>query len=58
MAVYPKQVPHNSRLWPEALRYAVAWLLVVAALFYAMHRYFEYRERELDRRIERMYTDH
>lgn len=37
-----------------ALRYWLVWALVVAALFYAMHRYFEYRNCELDKRLEQL----
>lgn len=37
-----------------SLRYWLAWALVVAALFYAMHRYFEYRNGELDKRLEQL----
>lgn len=36
------------------LRYWLVWALVVAALFYAMHRYFEYRNGELDKRLEQL----
>jgi len=38
----------------ETLRHWLVWLLLVLAVFYGMHRYFEYRERELDKRIEQM----
>ncbi|MBK9016242.1 MAG: hypothetical protein IPM82_20450 [Saprospiraceae bacterium] len=47
----------NSKLKSHnrpALRYWLAWALVVAALFYAMHRYFEYRNSELDKRLEQL----
>jgi hypothetical protein len=36
------------------LRYWLPWLLVIIALAYGMHRYFEYRNKELDKRIERL----
>ena len=37
-----------------ALRYWLFWGLFLAGLAFAMHRYFEYRNQELDRRIERL----
>ena len=39
--------------WP-AIRFWLAWVLLVAVLFYGMHRYFEYRNRELDKRLEQL----
>ncbi|MEK7254018.1 MAG: hypothetical protein AAB316_04685 [Bacteroidota bacterium] len=38
----------------EALRYWLVWAAVIAALAYGIHRYFEYRNAELDKRIERL----
>lgn len=42
----------------EALLHAVVWLLLVVAVFYGMHRYFEYRDDMLDKRLERLHTNH
>lgn len=36
------------------LRYWLPWLLLIAALAYGTHRYFEYRTAELDKRIEKL----
>ena len=36
------------------LRYWLVWGLLVAALAYGMHRYFEYRNGGLDRRNEQL----
>ena len=52
-----RNLHHPSFPAKEALLHGLVWLLLVLAVFYAMHRYFEYRQRELDRRIEQMYTD-
>ena len=38
----------------EELLQWLVWLLLVVGLFYGMHRYFEYRERELDKRLEQL----
>ncbi|MEZ4960344.1 MAG: hypothetical protein R2830_11055 [Saprospiraceae bacterium] len=43
-----KETP--NRLSP--LRYCLVWGLLLLALAYGIHRYFEYRNAELDRRIE------
>lgn len=37
-----------------ALRYWLGWVLLLAALALAMHGYLDYRNRELDKRIERL----
>ena len=37
-----------------ALRYWLGWLLLLVALAAAMHGYLDYRNRELDKRIERL----
>ena len=36
------------------LRHTLIWVLLAAALFYALHRYFEHRERQLDERLEQL----
>ena len=36
------------------LRYWLFWALLVGGLFYGVHRYFEYRTMELDKRLERL----
>ena len=37
-----------------SLRYALFWIVLMAAILYGIHRYFEYRTQELDKRIELM----
>ncbi len=37
-----------------ALRYWLVWTLLLASIAYGFHRYFEYRNRELDMRIEKL----
>jgi hypothetical protein len=57
MAIYRKQFHHKILLcsgWKKALLHWLAWLLLAAALFYGMHRYFEYRNQELDKRLEQL----
>lgn len=58
MAHYPKQVRHLKQrhfTWKSRLLPVLLWALLFAALFYGMHRYFEYRDRELDKRLERLH---
>jgi len=60
VAAHSKPVHRNLRhSYPakEPLLHALVWLLLVLAVFYGMHRYFEYRAQELDRRLEQMRTD-
>jgi hypothetical protein len=38
----------------ETLRYWLVWVALIAAIVYGIHRYFEYRNAELDKRIERL----
>lgn len=38
--------------WKQAIVHILFWLLLAAALFYGLHRYFEFRERQLDERLE------
>lgn len=40
--------------WSATLRYWLAWALLLIGLAYGLHRYFEYRNAELDRRIEQL----
>lgn len=40
--------------WKKALLHWLGWLLLAAALFYGMHRYFEYRDYQLDKRLEQL----
>lgn len=57
MAAHQKPVygkMHHPFYLKEALLHWLLWLLFAAALFYAADRYFEYRERELDKRLERL----
>ena len=37
-----------------ALRYWLFWGLLIAGLAYGIHCYFEYRNQELDARLERL----
>jgi hypothetical protein len=57
MAAYRKS-NHGRKLKPftglEALRYWLLWALLIAALAYGVHRYFEYRNTELDKRLEQL----
>ncbi len=39
---------------PPAVRYWLFWGLLMAGLAYGFHRYFEYRDRELDKRLEQL----
>jgi hypothetical protein len=43
-----KEIPN----WLFAVRYWLVWALLMATIAYGIHRYFEYRNAELDRRIE------
>lgn len=57
MAHRSKQVRHAKQplfTWRSRLLHILLWVLLFAALFYGMHRYFEYRTRELDKRLERL----
>lgn len=36
----------------SAVRYWLLWVLLIAGLAYGIHRYFEYRNAELDKRLE------
>ena len=38
----------------RTLLYWLGWALLIAALFYALHRYFEHREQQLDERLEQL----
>lgn len=38
----------------STFRYWLIWAMLIAALAYGVHRYFEYRNRELDKRIEQL----
>lgn len=40
--------------WKTAVRYWLPWLLLMLGLAYGIHRYFEYRDAELDKRIEHL----
>lgn len=57
MAAHQKS-HHGKKLQPfsrlETLRYWLLWALLLAALAYGVHRYFEYRNAELDRRLEQL----
>ena len=57
MAAHSKQWQGKSQTLFRAgavLSYWLAWLLLVLGLFYGMHRYLEYRNSELDKRLERL----
>lgn len=38
--------------WKSVLRYWLPWVLLVLGLTYGIHRYFEYRDAQLDKRLE------
>lgn len=42
----------RKKLNYPAIRYWLFWVLFVAVLAYGAHRYFEYRNMELDKRLE------
>ncbi|MBI5915911.1 MAG: hypothetical protein HY842_11075 [Bacteroidetes bacterium] len=44
----------TKKTYWSALRYWLAWALVVAVLGYGLHRYFEHRNQELDKRLEQI----
>ncbi len=45
----------KRRRWLRfALSYWLAWAVLFAGLAWGVHRYFEYRTRELDKRLERL----
>ena len=37
-----------------SFRFWLIWALLIAGLVYGFHRYFEYRNVELDKRLERI----
>ncbi len=51
MAARRRFFPTGSR--PQLLHW-LGWALLAAALFYAIDRYFQYRERRLDERLEQL----
>lgn len=57
MAAHQKS-NHGKKLKPvsglETLRYWLLWALLMAVLAYGVHLYFEYRNRELDKRLEQL----
>jgi hypothetical protein len=57
MAVQHKKFHGKPRLlsdWKRTLLHWLCWALLAAALFYGMHRYFEYRDSQLDKRLEQL----
>ncbi len=48
--------PHFDKKIAADVRYWLGWLLLFAALALAMHGYLDYRNRELDKRLERLKT--
>jgi len=59
MEAHSKQDHDNNLLffrWKEALLHWLTWSLWVAVLFYGMHCYFEYRNQELDKRLEQLHS--
>lgn len=49
-----QRIEHRKKTTASAICFRLAWLLLVVALFYGLHRYFEYRNQELDKRLERL----
>lgn len=57
MAFHTKKTYDKSPFrfrWKRAFWQWLVWLLLLLALFYGMHRYFEYRNQELDKRLEQL----
>ncbi len=57
MALRRNPFQHKTWLpseWKKVLVHWLVWLLLAAGLFYGMNRYFEYRERQLDKRLEQL----
>ncbi len=52
MVAHPERRPPTKL--PAEWRYWLAWAVVVATMAYGLHRYFEYRNAELDRRLEEL----
>lgn len=53
----PRHVRHTQPGGSSfALRYWLFWGLLVAVLAYSINRYFDYRNRELDKRLEQINT--
>ena len=42
----------NHKPTYPTIRYWLVWVLLIAGLAYGIHRYFEYRNMELDKRLE------
>jgi len=45
---------NRTKATTSAVRYWLVWALLLAAIAYGFHRYFEYRNAELDKRIEKL----
>lgn len=50
----PTTDKYKSRIKIQELRYWLFWLLFVVAVAYGVHCYIEYRNLELDKRLERL----
>jgi hypothetical protein len=50
----PNIIMKNRPDLMAGIRYWLPWLLLLVALAIGIHRYFEYRNAELDKRIEQL----
>ncbi|MBV6442688.1 MAG: hypothetical protein EPGJADBJ_04409 [Saprospiraceae bacterium] len=46
--------PNTGHEKVQAWGYWLFWIVFIAALVYGIHCYFEYRNRELDKRLEQL----
>jgi hypothetical protein len=53
-SVQLSSMEHQNSNWKTAVRYWLPWLLLMLGLAYGIHRYFEYRDAQLDKRLEQM----
>ncbi|MBK9016597.1 MAG: hypothetical protein IPM82_22365 [Saprospiraceae bacterium] len=49
-----KQCQKRSVATSFAVRYWLVWAMLLAAIAYGFHCYFEYRDAQLEKRLERL----
>lgn len=49
-----KMTPFEKKSFYPVIRYWLFWALLIGGFLYGVHRYFEYRNMELDKRLERI----